>query len=74
MGWDWFRTVLFRVLFFRVLWEAGFGAKDLTKKIRSSLDAEFFGQNAQAGVGGDEVYMLNAVITLDRQQELAEKD
>jgi hypothetical protein len=46
----------------------------LTKKIRSSLDAKFFGQNSQAGVGDDEVYMLNAVITLNGQQELAEKD
>ena len=50
-----------------------FAAKDLADKIRAALDAEFFGQHAQAGVGSDEVHSVNAGITLDRDQQLPQK-
>jgi hypothetical protein len=44
------------------------------EEIRSSLDAEFFGQDAQGGVRGDEVYVLNPNITPDGQEQLLKKD
>jgi hypothetical protein len=37
------------------------------------VDTEFFGQDAQTGIGGDEVYMLNATIPRHGQQKLPKK-
>jgi hypothetical protein len=43
------------------------------QEIRATVDTEFFRQDSQTGIGGDEVYMLNATIALYGQQKLPKK-
>ena len=46
----------------------------MSDQIRTPLDIEFFGKDAQGGVRGDEVNGLHTRITLDGEQQSAEKD
>ena len=46
----------------------------MRNKIGAAFESELFGQDAQSAVGCDEVHRLNALIALDGEQEVPQKD
>ena len=50
-----------------------FCAKNLLDKVGAAFDAQFFGQDAQAGIRSDEIHGLNPNIALGHQQKLPQE-
>ena len=50
---------------------AGSFADDLLNQIAAAAQTKLLGHNAKSAVGSDEIYGLNALVALHRQQEMA---
>ena len=53
---------------------ARLGSEQLRHKVVAPAQIEFFGHHSQRAIRGNEVYGLDAIIVLDREQQVAEKN